>query len=116
MPATLLQILCSSWSLIRQLVSEIGRFRLSGCEPGGDHFVPCDRDGVKEGLHWGLSEAPSALMGPLLVVAPDPGVEIALQFVGEIGFTRQHEDWPRPVETWIAIYKSDGVADRWRGL
>ena len=34
---------------------------------------------VKEGLHRGLAEAPAALMRPILIVAPDPGVEVRLQ-------------------------------------
>jgi hypothetical protein len=29
-------------------------------------------DGVKEGLHWRLAEAPAALMRPLLIVVFDP--------------------------------------------
>src|SRR5205823_8653850 len=36
---------------------------------------------VKEGLHRGLAEAPAALMGSLLVVFDDPGIEVGLQLV-----------------------------------
>jgi hypothetical protein len=51
-------------------------------------FSPRDRDGVKESLHRFLSEAPSPLMWPLLIVASDPRIEIGLQFVdGPIDFT-----------------------------
>src|SRR5215212_4004504 len=47
---------------------------------GGDHLLLGERDGVKEGLHWGLAKAPAALMRPVLVVAPDPLIKIGLQF------------------------------------
>ncbi len=40
---------------------------------------PCDGDGVKEGLHRRLAEAPSPLMSSLLVEAFDPLVEVGLQ-------------------------------------
>src|SRR5215216_2915092 len=65
------RIKCSSWNLIGQLAS--------GDRSGGDHFLPCEGDCVKEGLHRGLAEGPAALMRPILVVACDPGVEVCLQ-------------------------------------
>ena len=50
---------------------------VSGC----DRFLLGHRNGVKEGLHWGLSEAPAALMRALFVVVADPQIEIDLQLV-----------------------------------
>src|SRR3954468_24314705 len=50
-----------------------------GRTPGGDQFFPCERDCVKEGLHWGFAKAPAALMGSAFVVARDPLIEILLQ-------------------------------------
>src|SRR3954464_3847705 len=47
---------------------------------GGDHLLLGERDGVKEGLPRGLAKAPAALMRPVLVVAPDPLIKVALQF------------------------------------
>jgi hypothetical protein len=37
----------------------------------GHDLLLCQREGVKEGLHRGLAEAPTALMGSLLVVQSD---------------------------------------------
>jgi hypothetical protein len=53
---------------------------VSGC----DRFLLGHRNCVKEGLHWGLSEAPAALMGALFVVIADPQIEIDLQLVDRI--------------------------------
>ena len=50
---------------------------VSGC----DRFLLGHRNGVKEGLHWGLSEASAALMRALFVVVADPQIEIDLQLV-----------------------------------
>src|SRR5215831_8513646 len=36
---------------------------------------------IKEGLHWGLAEAPAALMRPLIIILDQPGIEIGLQLV-----------------------------------
>src|SRR3954468_21815891 len=54
---------------------------------GGDHLLLCERDGVKEGLHRGLAEAPPTLMRPVFVVAPDPLIKVGLQ-LGEINTLR----------------------------
>src|SRR5215470_20317935 len=44
-------------------------------------FLLCQRKCVKEGVHRRLAEAPAALMGPLLVVFDNPGIEVGLQLV-----------------------------------
>src|SRR5918994_221603 len=31
--------------------------------PGGDRLLPCERDGVEDGLHRGLAEAPAVPTG-----------------------------------------------------
>src|SRR5215813_10153827 len=49
----------------------------SGCH----EFLLCQRERVKKGLYRGLAEAPAALMGTLLIVFGDPGIEIGLQLV-----------------------------------
>ena len=57
-------VVCSSWNLIGQSAPEVGRVRLSDVS-GGDQFFPCERGGVKEGLHRRFSGAPAALMRPV---------------------------------------------------
>src|SRR5262252_2055254 len=47
----------------------------------GHEFLLCQWDCVKEGLHRGLAEAPTALMRSTIVVFDQPGVEISLQLV-----------------------------------
>ena len=44
-------------------------------------FLAREREGVKEGLERGLSEAPLALMGPDLVELAHPEIEVGLQVV-----------------------------------
>ena len=44
-------------------------------------FFAREWQGVKEGLHRGLSEAPFALMGPGLIELAHPGVEVGLQLI-----------------------------------
>src|SRR3954451_12631420 len=70
---------CSSLNLIGQLASGDRSGSSVGWRSGGDHLLLCERDGVKEGLHRGLAEAPAALMRPVLVVAPDPFIKVGLQ-------------------------------------
>jgi hypothetical protein len=41
-------------------------------------FLLRQRKRVKQGLHRGLAEAPSALMGPPLIIFGDPGIEVGL--------------------------------------
>src|SRR3954447_3389223 len=70
---------CSSLNLIGQLASGDRSGSSVGWRSGGDHLLLCERDGVKEGLHRGLPEAPPTLMRPVLVVAPDPLIKVGLQ-------------------------------------
>ena len=44
-------------------------------------FLHCQRERVKKGLHWGLAEAPAALMWAPLIVVDQPSIEICLQLV-----------------------------------
>src|SRR3954462_3409285 len=60
--------ICSSLNLIGQLASGDRSGSSVGWRSGGDHLLLCERDGVKEGLHRGLAEAPPTLMRPVLVV------------------------------------------------
>jgi hypothetical protein len=48
---------------------------------GGDHFLLCQRLGVKECLHRCFAEAPSSLMRALFVVLRNPIIETGLQFL-----------------------------------
>src|SRR3954471_24358118 len=59
---------CSSLNLIGQLASGDRSGSSVGWRSGGDHRLLCERDGVKEGLHRGLAEAPPTLMRPDRVV------------------------------------------------
>ena len=74
--------MCRGFYLIWR-TARAGRWRSCG---GGliaafdrEGFFLRERDGVKEGLHRGLSEAPASLMWPRLIVAVDPGIEVGLQ-------------------------------------
>src|SRR3954449_9307405 len=71
--------ICSSLNLIGQLASGDRSGSSVGWRSGGDHLLLCERDGVKEGLHRGLAEAPPTLMRPVFVVAPDPLIKVGLQ-------------------------------------
>jgi hypothetical protein len=42
----------------------------------GEHW---HRERVNKGLHWGLTEAPAALMRSPIIVLIQPGIEIGLQ-------------------------------------
>src|SRR3954447_9424541 len=70
---------CSSLNLIGQLASGDRSGSSVGWRSGGDHLLLCERDGVKEGLHRGLAEAPPTLMRPVFVVAPDSLIKVGLQ-------------------------------------
>lgn len=48
---------------------------------GGDHFLLCQRLGVKECLHRRLAEAPASLMRPFLIVRSDPVIKIGLKLL-----------------------------------
>ena len=57
----------------------MGRFRLSGMIRRRSFFAS-QAASRQEGLHRGFPEAPSSLVRPFLVVALDPGIEVALKF------------------------------------
>src|SRR6185295_18722046 len=52
----------------------------SGCH----EFLLCQRECVKKGLHWGLAEAPAALMRSVIIVFDQPGIKIGLQLVDAV--------------------------------
>ena len=74
---------CLSLYLIRQTVF-IGIERLVGmlmqCITS-ELFVASDLCGIEEGLHWGFSEAVTALVSAVVIVVSQPKVKIGLQLV-----------------------------------
>src|SRR5215471_5989705 len=48
---------------------------------GCHEFLLRQGECIKEGLHWGLPEAPAALMRPLIIILDQPCIKIGLQLV-----------------------------------
>ncbi len=54
---------------------------MSDAALSGDQLLLGQVQAVFEGLHRCLAKAPTPLMGPRLIVALNPGIQVSLQFV-----------------------------------